>query len=68
MIHPSHHLFKVKNENIRTMSDICSRLTKIKPERRHSGVFIVTSEHILHIVLMFPLFTLNKKKPVGISL
>ena len=32
------------------------------PEQRHwsrSGVFIVNSEHILHLVLMFLLLTLN---------
>ena len=41
------------------------------PERRHScrsGIFIVNSEQILHIILVFPLLTLNKKKPPELTL
>ena len=38
------------------------------PERRqwrHSGVFIVNFEHILHLVLVFLLLTLNMYLPGG---
>ena len=38
-------------------------------ERRHwrrSGVFIVNFEQILHVVLVFPLLTLNKQMLVGL--
>ena len=55
------HLFKVNNEN--AMCEICSKLTVKTPERRHwrrPDVFIVNSEHISHVVLVFPLLTLNK--------
>ena len=45
------YLFKVNNGNTRTECDICSELTTKTPER----MFIV-----LHILLMFPLLTLNK--------
>ena len=41
---------------------MCSKLTIKTPERRQlrrSGVFIVTSEHISHLVLMFLLLTLS---------
>ena len=50
------YLFKVNNGNIITVCKICSKLT-IKTER--SGVFIVNFEQISHIVLVFPLLTLN---------
>ena len=45
------------------MCEICSKLTIKTPERhrwRHSGVCIVNSKEISHIVLMFLLLTLNK--------
>ena len=51
------YLFKVNNENTRTMLEICSKLTIKIPERRYwrcSG-FIVKFEQISHIVLVFPL-------------
>ena len=35
------------------MCKIYSKETK-SPEQRHSGVFVVNSEHILHIALVFP--------------
>ena len=59
------HLFKVNNGNVRTMRKICSKIKT--PERRQwrrqrarSGIFIVNFEQISHIVLVFPLLTLNK--------
>ena len=45
------------------MCEICPKLTIKTPERRQqrrSGVFIVNIEQISHIVLVFPLLTLNK--------
>ena len=55
------YLLKVNNRNTRTRCEICPKLTKI-PERRHwgrSGIFIVNFEHILHLVLVFLLLTLD---------
>ena len=56
------YLLKVNNRNTRTRFEICSKL-KIKTLERHqwrrSGVFIVNSEHISHLVLVFLLLTLN---------
>ena len=49
--------------NTRTRCEICSKLTLKTPERRQwcrSGVFIVTFEHILHLVLVFLLLTLSR--------
>ena len=50
------YLFKVDNENTRTIYETCSKLN-------HSGVFIVNFEEISHIthhiVLVFPFLTLN---------
>ena len=56
------YLLKVNNRNTRTRCEICPKLTIKTPERRHwrhSGVFIVNSEHISHLVLVFLLLTLN---------
>ena len=56
------YLLKVNNRNTTTRCEICSKLTIKTPERRHwrcSGFFIVNFEHILHLVLVFPLLTLN---------
>ena len=56
------YLLKVNNKNTRTRCEICSKLTIKTPERRNwrgSGVFIVTFEHISHLVLVFLLLTLN---------
>ena len=61
------YLFKVNNGNIRTISEICSKLTIKIPERRRSGVFIVNLEQILHMFLVFRLLTLNSKCRLGIS-
>ena len=57
------YLFKVINGNIRTMCETGLKLTIKTPERGHwrrSGVFIGNFEQISHIVLVFPLSTLNK--------
>ena len=65
------HLLKTNNRNIRTICEICSKLTIKTIERRQwrrSGVFIVNFEHISHLVLVFLLFTLNKYLPAGIWL
>ena len=45
------------------MCEICSKLTIETLERRQlrrSGVFIVNFEQISHIILAYPLLTLNK--------
>ena len=45
------------------MCEICSKLTIKTPEQRQwrrSGAFIVNFEQISHIVLIFPLLTLNE--------
>ena len=45
------YLLKVNNRNSRTRCEICSNLRIKIPERRqwrHSGIFIVKFEHILH--------------------
>ena len=50
------------------MCEICSMLTINTPEQDHwrrSGVFIVNFEQNSHIILVFPLLTLNKKMPAG---
>ena len=60
------YLFKVNNRNTRKMCAICSKLTINKSERRQwpfAEVFIVIFELRLHIVLVFPLLTLNKLMP-----
>ena len=49
------------NRNIRSRSEICSKLTIKTPERYEwhpSGVFMVNFEHISHLVLVFLLVTL----------
>ena len=54
---------KVNNKNTGTRSEICSKLTIKAPEQCQwcrSSVFIVNFEHILYLVLMFGLLTLNK--------
>ena len=55
------YMFKVKNKNSRIRCKVCSKLIMKIPERRHwhgSGVFIINSEHISHLVLVFLLFFL----------
>ena len=49
------YLARVNKSNTRTRCEICSKLTVETPEQRnwrHSGVFIVNFEHILHLVLV----------------
>ena len=61
-------MFNVNNRN--TRREIYSKLTIKTPERRHlrhSGVFIVNSEHILHLVLVLLLLTLNRLMPAGLG-
>ena len=53
------------------MCDICSKLTIKTPERRRrhchrSDVFIVNTQHILYLVLVFLLLTLNMYLPAGL--
>ena len=63
-------MFKVNNRNTRTRCEICSKLTIKTAERRHwrrSGVFIANFEHILHLVLVFLLLTLNMYLPAGLA-
>ena len=53
-------LFKVNNENTKTM---CKKFTIKTLERHHccpSGASVVNFEKISHIVLLFPLLTFNK--------
>ena len=69
-----YYLFKINNRNTRTRCKLCSKLTIKTPEWRQwhqwhwSGVFIVNFEHILHLILVFLLLTLNIKLPTGILL
>ena len=54
------YMFKVNNRNTRARCEICLKLTIKTPERRHwrrCGVFIVNSEHMSHLVLVFLLLT-----------
>ena len=53
---------KSTKDNTRKTCKICSKVTTKTPKRhrRRSGVVIVTSEHILHLFLVFPFLTLNK--------
>ena len=63
-------MFKVNNRNSRTKCEICLKLTIKTPERRlgrRSGIFSVTFEHILHLVLVFLLLTLSRSIPAGIK-
>ena len=60
-------LFKIFSlhpaENTRTMCEIYSKLTIMKPGRclwLYSDVFVINFGQILHIVLVFPLSSLNK--------
>ena len=62
------YLFKTNNGNIRTMQEICSKLTIKTSEWRQwcrSGVFLINFEHISNIFPTFPLLTFNKWMPAG---
>ena len=57
------YLLKVNNRNTRTRCEMCLKLTRKTPERRHLrrfGVFIVNFEHISHLAVVFLLLTLNR--------
>ena len=59
----ANYIFKVNDRNIRTMCEICLKLTIKIAERRHcrrSGIFTVNFEHISHLVLVFLLLTLSR--------
>ena len=58
------YLFKVNNENIRTMTEISLKWTKKTWKPRHWR-FIVNFKQISHIVLKFSLVTLTKKNRLG---
>ena len=64
MVYPAGvYLFKVNNENTRTICEICSVLTLNAPERRQRrgpGVLVFNLQQIPRIVLVFYLLTLNK--------
>ena len=62
------YLAKVNCGNTSIMCKICSKSTLKAPKQSHSGVFIVNFQNISHIVLVFPLFTLNKQVPTGYKL
>ena len=58
------YLFKVNYENTIPICEICSKLAIRTSEWYHwqrSGLFFVNFEQISHIVLVFPLVTLNKQ-------
>ena len=46
---------------LRTLCEMSSKVTTERRKRRHSFVFIDNFESISHIVLVFPLLTLNRK-------
>ena len=57
------YLFKINNEDIRTLCEMRSKLTIKTPERcqwRHSGVSFVNFEQIPHIFVVFLLLTFNE--------
>ena len=56
------YLLKINSENTKTSCEICSKLLIKTPEQRqwrHSDVFIINFEHILHLFLVLLLLTLN---------
>ena len=64
-------VFKTSWKTKNVCREICSKITMNTPERRHwrcSDVFIVNSEEILHVALIFPLLTLNKQMPADVAL
>ena len=54
LVYPAgNYMFNINNRNTRTRCEICSKLTIKIPERhqwRRSGIFIVNTEHISHLV------------------
>ena len=53
------YMFKVNNRNTRKRCEICSKLAK-RHQNVRSGVFIVNTEHISHLVLGFLLLTMSR--------
>ena len=61
-------MFKVNTRNTRIRCEICSKLTiKILEQRqlRRFAVFIVKSEHISYLILVFLLLILIDKELAG---
>ena len=61
-------MFKVNKKYIRAKCEIFSKLIIKTPEwrqLRRSGVFIVNSEQISKLVLVFLVLTLSRKMPAG---
>ena len=57
------YMLKINNRNSRTRCEICLKLTIKTPERRQqrrSGVFIVNSERVPHLLPVFLLLTLSR--------
>ena len=54
------YLLQFKNSSTRTKSEICSKLIIKTPEQRRFGVFIVNSEHISHLFVIFLLLPFNR--------
>ena len=54
------YLFKFNNKNPRKRCEICSKLT-INTVKRRCGDLIVNFEHISHLFLVLPLFTMNRQ-------
>ena len=57
----NNQLFQVSNTSTTWKCQICSKLTRKTPERRHwrlSGVFVVNLKHISHLFVVFVLLTL----------
>ena len=57
------YMLEVNNSSTRTRCEIRLELTLKTPEQRQwrpSDVFIVNFEHILHLVLVYLLLTLNR--------
>ena len=62
------YLFKVNNGSTRTMCEICSKVLKRTPERRHrcrSAVLFINFKQISHIGLVFSIFNFEQVNPVG---
>ena len=72
MVVTSHPVFTCSKFTIETLEQgvkKCSKLQIKIPERRQwrrSSIFIVNFEHISHIVLLFPLLTLNMQLPADL--
>ena len=64
----SNYQLKINKRNTRTRREICSKLTIKTLKRhycRHSGAFLINSEHVSRLFLMFLSLTLNIKYGLG---